>query len=166
MSTSLFKRPLDLVYFIYFATHIPVTLCIDFQVFYPSHWVPQLFKDALAMFINDFKDPFMGAQPYWFISFIYAELVFQFAFFFVACRGLWKDALSIRLGLLVYSSHVATTVWPSLVEVLLNPAHDLTQQERYTLAGFYLPYFVLPLVMLVDSYGRIVSALKTKQKQQ
>ncbi|CAO3591027.1 unnamed protein product [Absidia cylindrospora] len=56
-ATSLLKRPLDLVYFVYFLTHIPVTFLIDFQVFYPPSIVPQVLKDALAMFVNDFKDP-------------------------------------------------------------------------------------------------------------
>ncbi|KAI8074569.1 transmembrane protein 6/97 [Gongronella butleri] len=157
--TSLLQRPLDLVYFIYFATHIPVTVLIDFQVFYPAHWVPQVLKDALLMFANDYKDPFMGSSEpvYWYLSFIYAEALFQFAFFFVACKGLWQ---------VVYGAHVATTVWPTLFEVLLNPVHALSQQERFTLVGFYLPYFILPLIMLIDSYRRVSKALAAKHKEE
>jgi hypothetical protein len=181
--TSLLKRPLDLVYFIYFFTHIPVTLAIDFQVFYPPHLVPQALKDALVMYIRDYKDPFLGANPplFWFMSFMYSELFFQFIFFFIACFGLWKgkrltfctvlnsensppilvDSLRCRIGLCIYGSHVATTVLASLFEVLLNPAHALTSTERYTLSAFYLPYFVIPVVMVIDSYFKL-SALVTK----
>ncbi|KAI8338105.1 transmembrane protein 6/97 [Chlamydoabsidia padenii] len=157
MATSLFKRPLDLVYFIYFFTHIPVTLMIDFQIFYPPHLVPQALKDALIMYIRDYKDPFIGANPplYWFMSFMYSELLFQFIFFFIACYGLWKDSTRCRLGLCIYGSHVATTVFASLFEVLLNPAHHLTSTERYTLSSFYLPYFIIPVVMVVDSYCKL-----------
>lgn len=89
---SIFSRPLDLIYFVYFATHIPVTLGIDFQLFYPSHWVPTALSDALDFYINTFKDPFMGSPTtlYWFASFICCELVVQLPFFFIACVGLLK----------------------------------------------------------------------------
>ncbi|KAI8081326.1 transmembrane protein 6/97 [Halteromyces radiatus] len=165
-NTSLLKRPLDLVYFIYFFTHIPVTLLIDFQTFYPTELVPGFLKDTRNIFIQDYKDPFLASEPphYWFLSFLYSELFFQFVFFFIACHGLWKDSLHCRLGLCIYGSHVATTVFASLFEVLFNPAHVLTTNERYTLACFYLPYFILPVIMLIDSYLRISPILSsTKQ---
>jgi hypothetical protein len=89
---SLFSRPLDLIYLIYFATHIPVTLGIDCQVFYPPEWVPQVLKDALLMYTRDYKDPFMGSKEpmYWFLSFIVCEVIVQLPFFFIACIGLVK----------------------------------------------------------------------------
>ncbi|KAI8878087.1 hypothetical protein K501DRAFT_336980 [Backusella circina FSU 941] len=154
---SLFSRPLDLVYFIYFATHIPVTVCIDFQAFYPPEWVPQILKDALLMYTRDFKDPFMSSKEptYWFLSFVVCELLVQLPFFFIACVGLVRDSKYIRLPLAVYGAHVATTVAPLLAEVLLNPAYDLTQSERYILSGFYAPYFILPLIMVLDSSMRV-----------
>lgn len=89
---SIFSRPLDLIYLIYFATHIPVTLAIDFQIFYPPHWVPKVLSDALAFYIDTYKDPFMGSPTtlYWFKSFICCELIVQLPFFFIACVGLVK----------------------------------------------------------------------------
>jgi hypothetical protein len=92
MAKSIFSRPLDLIYVIYFATHIPVTLGIDFQIFYPAHLVPQFLKDALDMYITVYKDPFMGSPTpiYWFLSFICCELVVQLPFFFIACFALVK----------------------------------------------------------------------------
>lgn len=56
---------------------------------------------------------------------------------------------------IVYGAHVATTVLPTIVEVLFNPKYDLDQTERLVLCGFYGPYFVLPVIMIVDSYIRI-----------
>ncbi|KAI9472249.1 MAG: transmembrane protein 6/97 [Benjaminiella poitrasii] len=149
---SIFSRPLDLIYFIYFATHIPVTLAIDFQVFYPPSWVPQIFKDALDFYVLTYKDPFMGsAKPvYWYLSFIVCELLVQLPFFFIACVGLIK----------VYGSHVATTVLPSILEVLLNPDLKLNQTERFILCGFYAPYFILPAIMLIDSFIRVNKYMK------
>lgn len=89
---SIFSRPLDLIYVIYFATHIPVTLGIDFQVFYPPHWVPKVLSEALEFYVDTFKDPFMGSPTptYWFLTFICCELVVQLPFFFIACVALAK----------------------------------------------------------------------------
>lgn len=89
---SLISRPLDLIYFFYFASHIPVTLAIDFQVFCPPQWVPQVLKDALTFYTETYKDPFMGSSTpvYWFLSFIVCELLVQLPFFFMACIGLIK----------------------------------------------------------------------------
>ncbi|KAG1095385.1 hypothetical protein G6F42_018563 [Rhizopus arrhizus] len=144
---SLISRPLDLVYFLYFATHIPVTLAIDFQVFCPPQWVPQVLKDALKFYTETYKDPFMGssAPTYWFLSFI-------------VC--LFKDSKYIRLPLAIYGAHVATTVLPTIAEVLFNEALDLNTAERQTLFGFYAPYFILPLIITVDSFVRINNYLK------
>ncbi|CAO0790683.1 unnamed protein product [Mucor circinelloides] len=159
---SLISRPLDLVYFLYFATHIPVTLAIDFQVFCPPQWVPQVLKDALKFYTETYKDPFMGssAPTYWFLSFIVCELLVQLPFFFIACVGLFKDSKYIRLPLAIYGAHVATTVLPTIAEVLFNEALDLNTAERQTLFGFYAPYFILPLIITVDSFVRINNYLK------
>ena len=61
-SKSVFTRPLDLIYFVYFATHIPIALLIDFQVFYPPSWVPQPLRNVLHDFVVKYKDPFMGSE--------------------------------------------------------------------------------------------------------
>lgn len=89
---SLISRPLDLIYFFYFASHIPVTLAIDFQAFCPPLWVPQVLKDVLTFYTETYKDPFMGSSTpvYWFLSFIVCELLVQLPFFFMACIGLIK----------------------------------------------------------------------------
>lgn len=98
---GILARPLDFIYLLYFASHIPVTLAIDFQVFYPPEWVPQVLKDALSFYIDTYKDPFMGSSTpmYWFLSFIVCELLLQMPFFFIACVGLWKNSKHIRLPL-------------------------------------------------------------------
>ncbi|CAO3654273.1 unnamed protein product [Cunninghamella echinulata] len=110
----------------------------------------------------------MGSKEplYWFLSFIYCELFIQLTFFFFACYGLWKNCIHIRLGLVAYGAHVATTVLPTLAEVYFNPTFNLTISERLTLISFYFPYFLLPLIMLFDSYLRVSSALKTVHLKQ
>jgi hypothetical protein len=95
--SSIFSRPLDLIYVVYFATHIPVTLGIDFQVFYPAQYVPKALSDALEFYITTYKDPFMGSPTpvYWFLSFIFCELIVQLPFFFLACVALVKSKISV-----------------------------------------------------------------------
>lgn len=89
---GLLSRPLDLIYFVYFASHIPVTLAIDLQTLLPAHWIPKVLADTLSFYKNTFKDPFMGStEPmYWFRSFLVCELILQLPFFFYACYGLVK----------------------------------------------------------------------------
>lgn len=56
---------------------------------------------------------------------------------------------------IVYGSHVATTVLPTIVEVLFNTKYNLDRTERLVLCGFYVPYFILPVVMVIDSSIRL-----------
>lgn len=90
--SGLLSRPLDLIYFVYFATHIPITLCIDLQTFCPSSWVPNTLVDLFHFYKITFKDPLMGSSEpmYWYLSFLVCELVIQLPFFFAACYGLFK----------------------------------------------------------------------------
>ncbi|KAI9272578.1 transmembrane protein 6/97 [Sporodiniella umbellata] len=166
MTLGLLSRPLDLIYFIYFATHIPTTVLIDFQAFCPTQYVPQVLLDLSTFYKTTYKDPLMGStEPlYWFLSFIAVELLIQLPFFFVACYGLMKDSKYIRLPLAVYAAHVTTTVLPTLAEVMLNPKHQLAKQERWTLFAFYFPYFILPLIMLFDSYTQVNQLISSSQQ--
>lgn len=52
---------------------------------------------------------------------------------------------------------------PTIAEVLLNTELKLNQTERYTLLGFYAPYFILPLIMLVDSSIRVNGYMKVEK---
>lgn len=60
----------------------------------------------------------------------------------------------------VYGAHVATTVLPTIAEVLFNTELNLSPVERYTLLGFYAPYFLLPLIMVVDSFFKVNHYMK------
>ncbi|KAI8360817.1 transmembrane protein 6/97 [Blakeslea trispora] len=162
---SIWRRPLDLIYFVYFSSHIFATIAIDSQAFLPAEWYPQALKDLLSFYIHTYKDPFMGNPAYWFKSFVACELVFQLPFFFYACTCLLKAPPTA-----ISHAHVATTVLPLLVEVLFNVAHKLDSVEKIVLCGFYGPYFALPCIMLVDSFLRINNRLgaisKLHQKTQ
>ena len=59
----------------------------------------------------------------------------------------------------VYASHVATTMVPIIAELFYNTEFGLSQNEIWILFGFYVPYLILPLMILVDSYIRVTNAI-------
>ena len=61
----------------------------------------------------------------------------------------------IRIPTLIYSSHVATTVAPMLYSFYfddfkkVNRVGPETEEERLNLMMFYIPYFVIPVLMML-----------------
>ncbi|KAF7294369.1 putative membrane protein [Mycena chlorophos] len=151
-------RPLDLVYFVFFVTHIPASLCIDFQPLYPPALVPGFIKDFAAFYLKTSNDPLIKAafglaEPLvWFQSFLFLELAFQFPVFFIAARGLWNDSRKIYVLILVYAASTATTVWACLATVVATP---LASNELAMLLASYVPFFLIPLVMTIDMAFRV-----------
>uniref|UniRef100_A0A672Y993 EXPERA domain-containing protein n=1 Tax=Sphaeramia orbicularis TaxID=375764 RepID=A0A672Y993_9TELE len=68
-------------YFLYFASHIPITLCIDLQALLPAQVYPQWLKDLVQWYAGAFRDPMVVAPPAWFGSFIVCEALLQLPFF-------------------------------------------------------------------------------------
>lgn len=94
-STSLFSRPLDLLFFVYFASHIPITFLLDCQQLYPPGFIPQPLKDLSNWYITTYRDPFMTPNDfYWFKSLVCCELLLQLPFFLYAVVGLYNGAWS------------------------------------------------------------------------
>ena len=131
---------LRLVFLIYFITHIPISLCLDFQAIYGSIY-PEALRALQRFYVNTFKDPLFITQPVWFKSFIACEILFQFPFFFIVTYGLLYKQNWIRIPCIFYGSHVATTLIPILSEFLANK--HLSDIQKFTLFGFYFPYFLI-----------------------
>ena len=140
------NKILEIIFLIYFITHIPITICLDLQallgVYYPS--TLQSFNKWYA---KEYNDQLMGDPPIWFKSFIFAELVFQLPFFFVAVYGLYFKKGWIRIPSIVYGIHVATTVLPILATIVFSSYN--TTSEKLLLTSFYAPYFIIPLVLAI-----------------
>ncbi|KAF7369054.1 putative membrane protein [Mycena venus] len=166
------SRPLDLVYFGFFVSHIFASLCIDFQTLYPPALVPGFLRTFAQWYISTSNDPFMSAMfghlddpVVWFKSFLFIELFFQFPTFFIAARGLLNDSKKNYILMLVYGASTATTVWPCVWTILATPEPSpkalasgiatLSPDQRIMLLGSYVPFFLLPLVMTVDMAFRL-----------
>jgi len=163
MSTTkpLLSRPLDAIFFLYFASHIPITIALDAQAVVPALVVPSLFVTLKAWYVDQYKDPFLAApHAWWFKSFMISEAFLQLPFYVYAAQGLLNDSPKVRLPLIVYGAHVATTTAPLLFELWFNNhTHGLTFEQQATLTSFYLPYLLIPLVILWDSYCKVGAAI-------
>ncbi|CAH1232884.1 TMEM97 [Branchiostoma lanceolatum] len=148
-------RVLEWVFFLYFASHIPITILFDSQALLPKELYPQALKDVMANYAHGAKDALMADPPMWFKSFCWCEMTLQLPFFFVAAYAFFQGKCRwIRLPVIIYSTHTATTLIPILAQVFFNDFSDspvpgpTTFEERMTLATIYMPYLVIPLLML------------------
>ncbi|XP_077064544.1 sigma intracellular receptor 2 [Siphateles boraxobius] len=149
-------RALEIIYFIYFASHIPITLVVDLQALLPQHLYPPELRNLLHWYAAEFKDPMMMDPPAWFKSFVFCEALVQLPFFPVAAYAFLKGGCKwIRTPAIIYSVHVATTLVPILSHVLFHnfplaphPGPQ-TLNERLTLVSIYAPYLIIPVMILL-----------------
>ncbi|XP_003211922.1 sigma intracellular receptor 2 [Meleagris gallopavo] len=115
---------------------------------------PQL-TELLHWYATAFRDPLMLHPPEWFKAFIYCEAFLQLPFFPVAAYAFLKGGCKwIRTPAIIYSTHVATTLFAILAHILF---HDFstsehrgpqTLRERLILLSIYAPYLLIPLLIL------------------
>jgi len=69
------SRPLDLLYLIFFLTHVPVMLCVDLTPLYPAfvHASLPFLGRIRAWYVATYRDRFFVAPPGWFRMFIWME---------------------------------------------------------------------------------------------
>ena len=152
-----------LVYIIYFVTHIPITICVDMQGLFP-HIYPAKLTNMFSWYISTYNDPLMASPPVWLRTFLILEAFVQLPFFFWAAYCLCQRLNVIRIPMVAYGAHVATTVAPILMEFIMDA--DLTKNEKATLVSFYSPYLVIPLMLLWEfsRHAEPLTAKKTKAK--
>ncbi|KIL69356.1 hypothetical protein M378DRAFT_184524 [Amanita muscaria Koide BX008] len=173
-------RPLDLLYFWFFVIHLPTSLLVDAQHFYPAWIVPSFAKSLVQTYLMMSNDPLLGSasgyfgpigdKMVWFNSFVTLELLFQVPVFILGARGLYKGSRAIYVLILVYGASTFTTLIPCLAVVLSAPSTSattiankiisLTFEQRLLLLSSYLPFAIIPLMMTVDMGFRILGLIK------
>lgn len=133
------------VFLVYFITHIPITICLDLQILLGQYY-PDTLRSLFTWYVSVFNDRLLANRPIWLQSFIFAELVLQLPFFFVAIYGIAFEKKWIRVPAVIYGSHVATTVIPILAEVIFSS--ELLVNEKLILCSVYLPYFLIPAYLV------------------
>ncbi|KAK7494025.1 hypothetical protein BaRGS_00014683 [Batillaria attramentaria] len=154
------QRFLDVVFFLYYLTHVPIALFVDSQAVFPQKYYPEQLVNLKNWYCREFRDPMMVDPPPWFCSFCLCEVFIQFPFFFVGIYAYFKGAAKakwIRIPVIIYSTHVATTLITIFYHTL---TYDFSASpypaprnlsERLTLLGFYAPYLIIPLLNLLDA---------------
>ncbi|KAK7882225.1 hypothetical protein WMY93_028399 [Mugilogobius chulae] len=154
-SSKMSLRVLEIVFFLYFASHVPITLLIDLQALLPAHVYPQQLQDVLHWYAAEFKDPMVLDPPEWFKSFIFCEALVQLPFFPIAAYAFLKGGCSWIRTPASSTHHVATTLIPILAHILffrfpLEPhAGPQTARERWLLVSIYAPYLLVPVLLLL-----------------
>ena len=90
------NRPMDWVLFLYFSSHIPITIFFDLQNLYPQWIIPTFFQQLHGTYMALLNDPFMDKTipvKWWFKIFSLCEAFLQLPFFFFAAYGVFKGNL-------------------------------------------------------------------------
>ncbi|EJU03533.1 hypothetical protein DACRYDRAFT_21088 [Dacryopinax primogenitus] len=156
---------------------------MDLQSFYPPQFVPQMLKDFHAWYLATTNDPVVSGAAglvgkpgefAWIKSFFLLEGLFQLPTFFVALYGLWIGSARINLLILIYAASTTTTVLACVSTVLELPTTSeltikaglmsLTDVQRYMLLASYVPFMLVPAVMMVDMGLRTLRLVETATK--
>jgi len=138
-----------LIFLCFFSSHILITLFLDSQALFGRSLHPPFLLDLYDWYASTFNDVLMArsSTPDWMRCMVAMEVAFQLPFFFVAVRAFWRRDNGVRRGAGPYGAHVATTMCPILYVIATD--ERLERGERLWLGGFYLPYLVLPLWLMV-----------------
>ncbi|CAE6462108.1 unnamed protein product [Rhizoctonia solani] len=158
MPLSLKERPLDFLYLVYFAIHIPPTLLMDLQAILPQGSFPLALQRLPQFYLDMSGDPLIAGamglhgvhtQFTWFYTFLVIEeyvavithiltraliqqRLFQLPLFVLGIYMLKKNSAYTSILLTVYGSHVTTTMAPVLATLLATPKTITTVTEKVT----------------------------------
>ncbi|KAH7335214.1 transmembrane protein 6/97 [Rhizoctonia solani] len=185
MSSNLKERPLDLLYLVYFAIHIPPTVLMDLQAVLPRGSFPSALQQLPQFYLNMSGDPLIAGamglhgvttQFTWFYTFLVIEELFQLPLFILGIYLLRKNSPYTPILLTVYGSHVTTTMAPVLATLLATPRAIpgvvdkvtdfalLNSSQLSMLLSSYIPFLAIPLVMAIDGTRRMVHLINRSQK--
>ncbi|KAH8833877.1 transmembrane protein 6/97 [Flagelloscypha sp. PMI_526] len=184
MRRSLLSRPLDLLYIIFFAFHLPASLLMDFQYIVPGSWVPEIMKPLPDHYVKQSNDPLVGgllgyfgdtgSSLVWFKTLCFVEMLVQVPIFILGAWGLWKDSKFIYPVLLAYAGSTATSTLPCVTVIMDMPLTDIpaigiyavTAAQKSLLLYGYVPFFLIPLLMVFDMTIRVSKLIAIAAKAQ
>mmetsp|Transcript_39913 Transcript_39913/g.43257 ORF Transcript_39913/g.43257 Transcript_39913/m.43257 type:complete len:183 (+) Transcript_39913:58-606(+) len=149
-------------FLIYFLSHIPITILIDAQGAFGSNYTPQLLIDVVSWYCNLSGDVLMKVGSSsgndnlaWFSSLICCEILFQLPFFVVAVKMMMTTMTLkssqhypewFRMALIMYGSHVITTLIPIISTFIMSQAMSIKQ--KCATITIYSPYLIFPLWLM------------------
>ncbi|WFD06382.1 hypothetical protein MVES1_001727 [Malassezia vespertilionis] len=158
---TLYRRYVDLLYFLYFAMHLFASVCIDNYLvksadpLLPNAWLPQYT---------------------WFRISLLSEFVFQLPVFAIGLYAMWNST-SIRILtadekrwyplLATYGAIGCFTTMQCIATVLLGEERAaLTPANLRFLLQNYVPFMLIPGVIAVDFTLRSMRLLSVHKKQE
>lgn len=154
------KRPLDIVFIIFFAINfVFVTYMIDLEQLviadpynfeYPI-WPPGWMIDIIHWYGSTF-DPVQMARPVWWRATIWIDSLFFGPFYLFAIYAFWKGKDWIRFGSIVWASVMLTNVTIILFEETIGP-HASPELARVYLAN--AGWIIFPVLVLYRMWKSI-----------
>ncbi|PKI84323.1 hypothetical protein MVES_001626 [Malassezia vespertilionis] len=177
---TLYRRYVDLLYFLYFAMHLFASVCIDIQALVPAYYVPQLFRDILqgapfstthADYLVKSADPLLPnawlPQYTWFRISLLSEFVFQLPVFAIGLYAMWNNEKRWYPLLATYGAIGCFTTMQCIATVLLGEERAaLTPANLRFLLQNYVPFMLIPGVIAVDFTLRSMRLLSVHKKQE
>jgi len=163
---SLLSRKLDLLYFVFFLTHIPIMLLVDLYPLYPNQIVPAFMTGIRKWYITTYDDQFFIKPPAWFITYMWLEAMYHFPISIWAVGALYRNDPKVPLHLLVFALEVAITTLTCVSDYL--SWSPFSNEKKLQLGYLYVPYLALSVFMALDMIKRldkiIVRAHSIKEK--
>ncbi|TFK74992.1 hypothetical protein BDN72DRAFT_603502 [Pluteus cervinus] len=174
------KRPLDMLYFAFLLMHIPATLLTDLYSIYPES-IARILRPLNEQYFKMSNDPLVGALAgyhgptasdhlLWFKTYIWLEVFVQLPIFAIGAWGLYKSSRLTHVLLLAYATLTCTTTLPCVVILFKLPAFTgqqvaqyppaVTDAQRLILASSYVSFFMIPFVMLLDMFNRVMNLVQ------
>lgn len=153
----------------FFLLHIPITLLVDLSPLYPDtrlFAVPHFIRN---FYLSTFNDPVLsGASDPggWFKSLLLLEGVVQLpicVFVVVQYARKRQTSLSTRLIISGYSVQVATATWACIWESMAFT--HLSTSEKISQLGFYLPYLIVPVMLLWHNASSLHSQAQDESRE-
>jgi hypothetical protein len=151
----------------FFASHIPITLCIDGQAALHASMYPKSLQNFVSWYAATFHDALMTA-PFdtWFVALVWCECLFQFPYFITAVQMMLSGAKEwpewFRTASIVYGAHTSTTLLPIMVEICFNEKASSTWR-LYTFL-LYSPYLLFPAGLVYMAVKDSLMNTTPKQK--
>ncbi|KAH9471158.1 hypothetical protein MJO29_003075 [Puccinia striiformis f. sp. tritici] len=152
----------DQIYVGFLAIHLISAICVDLQPLLPHGLQLDGLKGLMNFYLENTSDPLMinahttDPNYLWFRWFLVHEALFFVPCFILGIHGLIKRTPKIYPLLLAYAAAASTTTATSLIVVVWGDHHvPLTPTKLGVLASAYGPFFIIPVVLLIDMYIRI-----------
>ncbi|THY58680.1 hypothetical protein D6C99_02147 [Aureobasidium pullulans] len=162
MAVPIWQRKRDLVYLIFFLTHIPIMFCVDITPLYPVALKPAFMTDLRKWYITTYRDQFFSSPPAWFDTYIWLEALYHVPLSFWAVPALLRDDPKVPLHLLVFALEAGLTTLTCITDYLSWSGYS--NNEKIELGKLYVPYLALAVFMGLDMFQRLSQGISRSSK--